>query len=241
MLSASVAFAADEDITLNGVDDEVSEEEVLSVEEDADALSVVDDTVIEADDGADVLKTTKTVTNDTFFNYFNEDGDLNSTEEELEFEGDFTGINVNYITIDKAIKLTGKNATFNGVSFVITANNVVLDGFKLYSDNKDTSLISIGEVTNVTISNNLLDYKALKDFNSYGIYAYNIDTLKLINNTINYVGNTNGSSINNAIYVEGDSNEKKASKNIIVEGNKFDITIPSIEVNYMTTPYTTYS
>ena len=241
MLSASVAFAADEDITLNGVDDEVSEEEVLSVEEDADALSVVDDTVIEADDGADVLKTTKTVTNDTFFNYFNEDGDLNSTEEELEFEGDFTGINVNYITIDKAIKLTGKNATFNGVSFVITANNVVLDGFKLYSDNKDTSLISIGEVTNVTISNNLLDYKALKDFNSYGIYAYNIDTLKLINNTINYVGNTNGSSINNAIYVEGDSNEKKASKNIIVEGNKFDITIPSIEVNYMTSPYTTYS
>ena len=241
MLSASVAFAADEDITLNGVDDEVSEEEVLSVEEDADALSVVDDTVIEADDGADVLKTTKTVTNDTFFNYFNEDGDLNSTEEELEFEGDFTGINVNYITIDKAIKLTSKNATFNGVSFVITANNVVLDGFKLYSDNKDTSLISIGEVTNVTISNNLLDYKALKDFNSYGIYAYNIDTLKLINNTINYVGNTNGSSINNAIYVEGDSNEKKASKNIIVEGNKFDITIPSIEVNYMTTPYTTYS
>lgn len=230
MLSLGATFAADENATLSSVDDEITiDEEVLSVEDETDTLGAEDEQVLETDDATEVVGASATVTNSTFHNFFDENGVLTSDADELIFEGDFTGIDVNYITIGKSVKLTGNNAIFNNVSFVISANNVVIDGFKLYMDNKDTSLISIGDVTNVTISNNIIDYKALVDTNSYGIFAYDVDNLKLIANTITYVGNTTGTSVNNAILVYGD---EKKSTNIQVEGNVLNITLPSTEISY---------
>ena len=243
MLSLSATFAADEDAALSEVDNEVVvDEDVLSVEEITDTLNAVDEPVVEADDSSEVLGSSQTVTNATFHDYFDEDGKLKDSVEadELVFEGDFTTVDVKNIVLEKSIKLTGNNAIFSGVSFVVSANNIVIDGFKLYQDN-DTSLFDVGEVKNVTISNNVIEFKALKDTNSFAIYSYDVELLKIINNNITYVGNTNGTFINNAIYVEGNSNTKKASKSIVVDGNNFNITIPSIEVNYATTPYTTYS
>lgn len=230
MLSLSATFAADEDTTLTPADDEVSiDKEVLSVEDETDTLEAQEEQVIDTDDVTEVVGASATVTNTTFHNYFDEYGDLISDADELIFEGDFTGIDVNYITIEKSVKLTGNNAIFNNVSFVIVTDNVVIDGFKLSMDNKDTSLISLADVKNVTISNNIIDYEALEDTNSYAIFAYDIDNLKLIANTITYVGNTIGTSVNNAVLVFGD---EKKSTNIHVEGNVFNIALPSAKVGY---------
>ncbi len=96
-------------------------------------------------------------------------------------------------------------------------------------DNKDTSLISIGDSTNVTISNNIIDYKGLNYENGFAIFALDIDNLKLINNAITFVGNNESTYINNAIRIFGD---EKKSTNIQIEGNTFDITIPSRTINY---------
>ena len=234
MLSVGSAFAADEDTTLTTIDDEITvEDDVLSVEDETDALEAENEQVLETDDATEVVGASATVTNTTFHNYFDEYGDLTSDADELIFEGDFTGIDVNYITIEKSVKLTGNNAIFNNVSFVISANNVVIDGFKLYMDNKDTSLISIGDSTNVTISNNIIDYKGLNYENGFAIFALDIDNLKLINNAITFVGNNESTYINNAIRIFGD---EKKSTNIQIEGNTFDITIPSRTIDYSDYP-----
>lgn len=219
MLSASVAFAAtDDNATVGEVNNEIAiDENVLTIADDSSVLQN------ETPAGSPV------VTNDTFFNYFDEYGMLNTTSDELIFEGDFSGINVSTITINKAIKFTGNNATFSGVTFTIYSDNVTIDGFTLSQD-KDITLILVDRSSNVVISNNVIDFKALEGYDSYAIWAYYVDNLKLINNTISYVGNTDGTKNNNAVRVEGDS-EKKAS-NILVDGNVFDITIPSSAVYY---------
>ena len=231
MLSASAAFATDDDATLTAVDDEITiDENVLSVEED-DALEITEEDVVETNDDSDVVSAPSTVTNATFHDYFDETGNLTSDAEELIFEGDFTGIDVKYINIEKSVKLTGNNAIFKDVSFVISANDVVIDGFKLYMDDVDTALISVGDAKDVTISNNVIDYKSLNGFNSYAIFADSISNLKLINNAITYVG-TNGTTVNNAIRIEGDKESKIPSKGIEVKGNNFTIAMPSVEIAY---------
>ena len=235
MFAVSTSFAADGNVTLGEVDDEMAiDDNVLSVGEDTEALSV-------DDESSNVVGSSATVTNSSFHDYFDDQGTLldTVTADELQFEGDFSEVDVNYITIGKSIKLTTNDAVFKGVSFVISANNVAIDGFKLTGS--DYSLFTISDVSNVTISNCNINFTAIEGSNSYAIYAVSVENLKILKNTITYVGNTNGTTINNAIYVEGDSNTKKASKNITVEGNTFDIAIPSVEINYMTMPYTTYS
>lgn len=197
MLSASVAFAAtDDNATVGEVNNEIAiDENVLTIADDSSVLQN------ETPAGSPV------VTNDTFFNYFDEYGMLNTTSDELIFEGDFSGINVSTITINKAIKFTGNNATFSGVTFTIYSDNVTIDGFTLSQD-KDITLILVDRSSNVVISNNVIDFKALEGYDSYAIWAYYVDNLKLINNTISYVGNTDGTKNNNAVRVEGDSEKK---------------------------------
>ena len=234
VLSVSATFAADEDAALSEVDDEVTiDQDVLSVQEDNEPLSVEDEEVVEADDGFDdVLKEGNVVTNDTFHNYFDDSGNLldTVTDDELIFEGDFSGIDVNYITIDREIKFAGKNAIFNGVSFVISSDDVEITGFDLTGS--DYALITMSEVSNVIISDCKINFTAVEDSDSYAIYAFSVDTLKIINNNITYVGCTNGNYINNVIRIEGDEDEELSSNEIVIQKNNFDITLPSVAIKH---------
>ena len=120
MLSASVAFAASDDVAIVEAGDEITGDDVLSVEDDNVTLNE-DENVLGVNESSDVGESS-TVTNDTFFNYFEADGTLKSnvTSDELVFEGEFSDIpNVNYITVNKTIKLSGKNAIINNIAFVI--------------------------------------------------------------------------------------------------------------------------
>ena len=193
LFSVGATFAADDDAVAVASDEMVIDEGVLGVEEDADTLS----------NSTGELPASNVVTNATFHNYFDDTGNLldTVTDDELVFEGDFTGIDVNYITIGKSIKFTGKDAVFKDVLFVISADNVAIDGFKLSMDNSDMYLVLLGDVSDVTISNNEIDYKSFTGYDSYAIYASAVNNLKLINNTITYVGDTDGTVVNNAIRI----------------------------------------
>ena len=251
-MSVSATFAADEDIALGEVNDEIAvDDNVLSVEEDTDTLSVADEPAVEADDTSDVVGSSSTVTNTTFHDYFDEYGSLTSDADELIFEGNFTGIDVSVITIanDKPVKFTGKNATFNNVQFLIMQSNVTISGFNfIYNDGdgKLINIIGVDALDNITISNNKIDFTAVKDYDSYAIFAgYEsaldsraITNLTLLNNIFTYVGNTNGSTINNVIRIVGypgyydldtdDEISPQASSDILIEENIFDIQIPSV-------------
>lgn len=233
-MSAGTAFAAE---NISAVDDEITvEESVLAIDEDSDALEVTED--VSSEDKVAVAS--NIVTNDTFFNYFDENGTILSsvTDKDLIFFGDFSGINVSVISIDRDIKFTGMNAIFDGVSFSVGANNVVIDGFYLIQSNNDY-LIKATDVENVTISNNDIFYSAVAGEDSYAIFAEVVNNFKLINNTITYVGNTDGTKINNAVYVGGISYKKDyydvetfPATNIVLDNNVFDIHIPSVDIDY---------
>ena len=142
VMSVGSAFAVD-DIATDTValDDQ---NEIMEIANDDSTLEEVDEPVLNEEDNDVVAATPETVTKDTFFNYFESDGNLKSnvTSEELVFEGEFTIPDVHYITIDKPIKLTGNNAVLNNLSIIITANDVVFDSFTVNTDDATNSLPS---------------------------------------------------------------------------------------------------
>ena len=66
---------------------------------------------------------------------------------------------------------------------------------------------------------------------SYGIYVSDSSDVLIINNGIDFTGNTNGTFINNALYVADSAIDA-------IEENTFDIAIPSVDVNWREIPAT---
>ena len=134
VLSVSATFAANDDsIDEIAVENDIAEEVVAT----------------DLDDSSDKLSDdSNVVTKDNFNDYFDEYGSLTSDADELVFDGDFSGLDVSAITIagDKAVKFTGKNATFKNVQFMIMQSDVTIDGFNFITDenNEHTRLIWIG-------------------------------------------------------------------------------------------------
>jgi hypothetical protein len=233
VLSVSATFAADDNATdAVALDDGVTEDVVASGVDDSDKLSV-----------------TEVVTKENFGNYFNStSGELTSDADELVFKGDFSGLDVSAITLakDKAVKFTGDNATFKNVQFIIMQDDVTIDGFNFVTDdaNEHAKLIYIigasDVVSNIVLSNNNIQFIAPKGDDGYAIFAgaesamgsCAVSGLQILNNTITYVGNTDGTTINNVIRVNGDEDNMEASDSILVKGNTFDIQMPSVDVYY---------
>jgi len=234
VLSVSASFAASDDAG-----------DLIAVDDTAD-----DDVVATDDSNQDTLKEAPIVTKDNFNDYFDESGTYSSDEEELVFEGDFSGLDISAITIagESTVKFTGKNATFKNVQVMIMQDDVTIDGFNFVTDenNQHTRLIHIigvdEYVSNIVLSNNNITFIGPKDSEAYAIFAggdtvsgsCEVSGLQIINNNITYVGNSDGTQINNVIRVNGDTEEDYSSDKILVQGNNFDIQIPSIKIKYGT-------
>lgn len=240
MLSAGATFAASDNATLSEVSDEIAvDETVLSVADDSAVIESNDDSILSADEVGNI------VTNETFFSYFDDSGVLldNVSYDELIFEGNFNGLNLSYISINKPITFTGYSAVFEDITFSIDSDNVVVDGFTVLAQSGDNSAFAVCYVSNVTLSNNIVNLNALEGHSSFAVYAKLVDNFNLINNTIFYVGNTDGTVVNNALRIEGDDEKETPSTNIVVSGNTFNVELPSVDVEYDMTTYepTVYS
>ena len=235
MLSASAAFANSDDATLSEVSGEISvEDNTLLCADDSSTIKSNDDSKAYADNSYSI------VTNDTFFNYFDKDGILldNVTSDELIFNGEFGDLDgISYVTISKPITLTGNgNAVFNGIGFEVDSNDVTIDGFSVFQKNTPYGIL-IG-ADNVVISNNYLEFTANANLDSHGIYSLAPNNLQIIDNTIIYEGNTNGTVVNNAVRIEGDDEEETPASSIVVSGNDFELKLSSVDVKY---DYDTYA
>lgn len=81
-----------------------------------------------------VISTSLIVTNSTFFNFFDNDGMLKESIDanELIFSGLFSGLGVNTITIDRAIKLKGTNSTtLDNIFLELIGNGISVDNFTI--------------------------------------------------------------------------------------------------------------
>ena len=141
------------------------------------------------------------VTNDTFFLFFNERGLLreNITAESLTFIGEFSDLTI-WNEISRPIRLISDNATLYDMSFVISSDDVTLDGFTFIS--KDLSQIITVYGDNVQITNNTFMVDGADDDNNYVIYISEADEVLIYNNSIFFNVETNETNKNMAIYAE---------------------------------------
>ena len=164
-----------------------------------------------------------------FHSCFDDSGTLNPgfSGKILVLCGDFTNIDVNYITIDQEVELIGDEAVFDDTTFMICSDNVTLKNLDI-TQASDIYAIYAEDCQNVTIEGNTIDMIALEGFDSYAIYAMDCNALVIRDNTIYYVGNTDGTVVNNAVRIEAIEDDGDA----LVEDNTFDITLPSVAVQY---------
>ena len=218
MLSVGSAFAADNstDDVISAADEITVDKEVLAVEQETQKVNLGGNS-------------SPVVTNDTLFQYFDEYGEIlaNVTSDELIFEGIIENSNFNELTITHSITLTGNNVTLNGISLLIVSDNVTVSGFAINQKNNTDGIFISG--SDVTIENTTVNFVDNGAPEGMAIRALNSQNLKLLNNIVNYVGNTDGSYINNGIYIIN-------SNNSTIRGNKFNLSLVSSYVPWMEIP-----
>ncbi len=172
----------------------------------------------------------KSVTNSTFFYFFDEKGNLRDyVTGDLVFEGEFENLGVDNLVINSPIKLTGNNATLNNIGIDIVSDNVTVEGFTFISD-------ELGDVINVegdnaVINKNVFDVTAPENEDSRVIHV-EADNVKITDNNIDYVSNNDEGVINRVI-------DAKDSSKLNVSDNVISAEIPATTVNW--TSNTKYS
>ena len=123
------------DNNVNTLESEISYGGSVSVENDAilENANISDNDKLAGNINEDVLKESAgeeiTVTNDTFYNYFDDKGYLkNITADTLIFSGEFFNLPENLI-IEKPIKLLGEDATLIDMGIIISSDNVLVENF----------------------------------------------------------------------------------------------------------------
>ena len=105
----------------------------------------------------------KTVTKDTFDNYFNKNGIYIADLDEIILTGEFTGI---AMTFSKPVSITGQDAVLTNVLVNINSDNVTLSNLKITNNLTDYA-ISVNSANNVSlIANDLTAFNSIIISNS---------------------------------------------------------------------------
>lgn len=165
--------------------------------------------------------------------YFDDDGVLKKEYggKTLTFDGSFKDKGT--ITIDSPNTIiTGRNAVFYDTVFGLKADGVVLSNInfilnKTYPTNAYSGIFI--KADNVTVSNVNINYKVPNQGTGFAIRCNNnyddITDVKLINNTINFVGNDASSGYNYGVIL-------LHTENAIVSGNKIICKLPLRDVDW---------
>ena len=138
----------------------------------------------------------KTITKDTFSSYFDENGVYIADLDEIVFVGEFTDIN--NITINKAVKITGQDAVFNNVLFNIIADNVSVKDLTINTDSTDYALsISADNVSLISNNFNVVNAILVSDSSNFTIDSNNIITTAGVDINGIYINRTGSGVVKN--------------------------------------------
>ena len=174
-----------------------------------------------------VISTSLIVTNSTFFNFFDNGGMLKESIDanELIFSGLFSGLGVNTVTIDRAIKLKGTNSTtLDNIFLELIGNGISVDNFTI-NINKQNYGIYITNVDKVIVKNSLINFNDVGTSDAMAIYANGVSNLQLVNNTIIYSGQSKGKTLNHPVHIDD-------CKGAVIENNTINAKMPSLAVDY---------
>ena len=123
------------------------------------------------------------VTNDTFFNYFDKTGVIKKdVSSELTFSGNFSGLGIDSVTVDTPVNITGNDALFKNIRFKISSDNVTIKGISIDFARDGTALyvrsndVTVDDVT-INVANDGVS-------DTYGVYAVESSNFNLIFYTI---------------------------------------------------------
>ena len=141
-----------------------------------------------------------TLTNDTFFIYFDEDGRIREQidADNLTFIGEFSDL-IDSIVIDRPVALLSDNATLNDIPLIIMSDDVTVDGFT-FKGNSTSNQIAIIEADNVTVVDNEFYVTGAADESNIVIMLYDSDDALIANNKIYFDVESNETHRNAVIY-----------------------------------------
>ena len=175
--------------------------------------------------------TTNIVTNDTFFNFFDNAGTLleSITYDTLIFKGEFSDLGVNVVYVPRAITINGDNAVLRNIAIMCeqgtVLNNLTLNATNYVADTDGALIYAIG--SDVTVNNITIDYNATDGSNNaIAVYASGADNFKLVNSTITFTGN----NVNGKVFAQGIKIAK--SNNAVVDSNIITTSCPLVNVDY---------
>ena len=174
---------------------------------------------------------TNIVTNETFFDYFGDDGMLlgDITFDTLIFKGEFSNLGVNVVYVPRAIVINGDNAVLRNIAIMCeqgtTLNNLTLNATDYVADTDGVLIYAIG--SDVTVNNITIDYNATDGSNNaIAVYASGADNFKLVNSTITFTGN----NVDGKVFAQGIKIAK--SNNAVVDSNIITTSCPLVDVEY---------
>ena len=174
---------------------------------------------------------TNIVTNETFFDYFGDDGMLlgDITFDTLIFKGEFSNLGVNVVYVPRAIVINGDNAVLRNIAIMCeqgtTLNNLTLNATDYVADTDGILIYAIG--SDVTVNNITIDYNATDGSNNaIAVYASGADNFKLVNSTITFTGN----NVDGKVFAQGIKIAK--SNNAVVDSNIITTSCPLVDVEY---------
>ena len=175
---------------------------------------------------------TNIVTNNTFFDYFGDDGMLlgDITFDTLIFKGEFSNLGVNVVYVPRAIVINGDNAVLRNIAIMCeqgtTLNNLTLNATNYVADTDGALIYAIG--SDVTVNNITIDYNATDGSNNaIAVYASGADNFKLVNSTITFTGN----NVDGKVFAQGIKIAK--SNNAVVDSNIITTSCPLVDVEYI--------
>ena len=137
------------------------------------------------------------VTQSNFFDFFDDSGILRNTVtfDKLFFKGEFANL-VPFITLDRAITITGAAAVLNNIALRITGDDVTVTGFTLNENDADFTDTDTGNDgaaiyvsgSYVTLDNVSVTYNAPSEKEAKAIFANDAENFKLINSEIIFTG-----------------------------------------------------
>ena len=174
---------------------------------------------------------TNIVTNETFFDYFGDDGMLlgDITFDTLIFKGEFSNLGVNVVYVPRAIVINGDNAVLRNIAIMCeqgtTLNNLTLNATNYVADTDGALIYAIG--SDVTVNNITIDYNATDGSNNaIAVYASGADNFKLVNSTITFTGN----NVDGKVFAQSIKIAK--SNNAVVDSNIITTSCPLVDVDY---------
>ena len=166
------------------------------------------------------------VTNDTFYNFFDDSGILLDTVtlDELIFQGEFSDLAAGYVIITKPINITGDNAVLNDLGIVVSSSDVSLSNLTLKANTALGDLVNVVE-SNVNLTNMNITYivgnEAARAVSIIGANNVNANNLNITFESHVTDSGTDACAIN-----------IEKSENVTVTGSEINSSLPALCVNY---------